>query len=621
MAHKFFSGHNPFSSSSSRGSSGSSSSSNNNNGGGGGGGGSAVDKRPRIQNIPEEEESLKSPTQANFGSSTFDNNPHNSAESERRPVADTAGAGAPSSPSAGSGNATDPSVFQGNNPVSSRLTHSPLQSSEGEPPRQQFTGNPFGDVASVGADANVSASSNTNRPRSADSDQAPDESAPGNPAGAATGSKTGNDNDDNEQQRQRQQQQQQQQQQSQHLFPPNYGLGRRTSVSAESLNPSTCAADNWTPPQHPKTPEQLSRLKKALSNIILFNNLDEDQMTTILEALVEKPVPAKGIKIIAQGDQGDFFYVIETGKFDVYKNESGYVQSGKDGLGTKVATLKEGEFFGELALMYNAPRSASVVSADQKSTVWALDRITFRRILLDSAFTRRRMYEAFLEEVPILSSLKPYERSKVADALRTVKYKPGETIITEGEPGNAFYLLESGTANAYKSGILDEDQPVMRYQRGDYFGELALLDDKPRRASIIAETNVTVAMLHRDGFMRLLGPVQNIMRRTSYDAGRPSTAEASGSGSGGASAGAGAGGNAPESTGTNASGSGSQQQAGSRHDGADDGRDVERKQGVQQQQQQQPADDVVPGATGSTVGIGSMNGKKRSRGSSDETNR
>ncbi|KAI5293293.1 hypothetical protein KEM52_005675 [Ascosphaera acerosa] len=309
-----------------------------------------------------------------------------------------------------------------------------------------------------------------------------------------------------------------------HLLPPNYGLARRTSVSAESLNPSTYAQDNWTPPVHPKTREQLARLKAAVQGIILFNSLDEPQMETILQALVEKPVPAKGIKIIAQGDQGDFFYVIETGSFDVYKHESGCVQSGPDGLGAKVATLKPGEFFGELALMYNAPRSASVVSADNRSTVWALDRITFRRILLDSAFNRRSMYEAFLEEVPILSSLKPYERSKIADALRTAKFKPGDTIIAEGEPGENFYLLESGTANAFKAGVLDEHVPVMRYQRGDYFGELALLDDKPRRATIVAETDVTVAMLHRDGFKRLLGPVQNIMRRTSYDAGRPSTA-------------------------------------------------------------------------------------------------
>ena len=184
-----------------------------------------------------------------------------------------------------------------------------------------------------------------------------------------------------------------------------------------------------------------------------------------------------------------------------------------DGLGTKVATIGPGGSFGELALMYNAPRAATVVSADPKSTLWALDRITFRRILMDSAFQRRRMYEAFLEEVPLLSSLKPYERSKIADALDTLKLPAGSTIITEGDPGDAFYLLESGEAEAFKRGI---EGPVMSYKRGDYFGELALLDDKPRAASVVSKTEVKVAQLGRDGFKRLLGPVEDIMRRTDY---------------------------------------------------------------------------------------------------------
>ncbi|KAL2000033.1 hypothetical protein VTN02DRAFT_3645 [Thermoascus thermophilus] len=296
-------------------------------------------------------------------------------------------------------------------------------------------------------------------------------------------------------------------------FPNNYALGRRTSVSAESLNPTSSGTDSWTPPFHPKTDEQLARLKTAVSGNFLFSHLDDEQSKTVLDALVEKPIPAKDIKVIAQGDAGDFFYIVEEGHFDVYIHPSGTVQPGPEGLGNKVNSIGPGGSFGELALMYNAPRAATVVSADPKSTLWALDRITFRRILMDSAFQRRRMYEAFLEEVPLLSSLKPYERSKIADALDTIKYPAGATIIAEGDPGDAFYLLESGVAEAFKG---DAEGPVKSYKRGDYFGELALLDDKPRAASVISKTEVKVARLGRDGFKRLLGPVEDIMRRTEY---------------------------------------------------------------------------------------------------------
>ncbi|PMD44271.1 BcPKAR, component of the cAMP cascade : PKA regulatory subunit [Hyaloscypha variabilis F] len=297
-------------------------------------------------------------------------------------------------------------------------------------------------------------------------------------------------------------------------FPAHYGMGRRTSVSAESLNPTASSNDNWSPPFHPKSEDQISRLRKSISGNFLFSHLDDEQSTQVLGALVEKPIPAKGIKVITQGDQGDFFYVVEKGSFDVYVNPAGSLQPGLDGLGPKVATIESGGSFGELALMYNAPRAATVMSAEGGCTLWALDRITFRRILMDSTFQRRRLYESFLEEVPLLSTLTRYERSKIADALETQKFPAGTAIIKEGDAGEAFYLLESGEAEAYKAGT---QQPVKHYTKGDYFGELALLNDAPRAASVISKTEVKVATLGKDGFQRLLGPVESIMRRTKYE--------------------------------------------------------------------------------------------------------
>lgn len=200
----------------------------------------------------------------------------------------------------------------------------------------------------------------------------------------------------------------------------------------------------------------------------------------------------------------------------MFVNPTGALQSGPDGLGTKVATIESGGSFGELALMYNSPRAATVISTEASSTLWALDRITFRRILMDSTFERRRLYESFLEEVPLLSTLTKYERSKIADALEAQKFPAGTTIIKEGDAGEAFYLLESGEADAFKVGT---ESPVRAYKKGDYFGELALLNDAPRAASVISKTEVKVATLGKDGFQRLLGPVESIMRRTTYDQG------------------------------------------------------------------------------------------------------
>ncbi len=295
-------------------------------------------------------------------------------------------------------------------------------------------------------------------------------------------------------------------------LPANYATGRRVSVSAESMNPNADSGD-WKPPSHPKTPEQVQRLRTAVSNNFLFSSLDDDSFQTILNALQEKPIPAPNIKVISQGDSGDFFYVVEKGDFDIYIHPSGSVQPGPEGMGKKVATIGPGGGFGELALMYDAPRAATVVSASKGGLLWQLDRTTFRRILMDSSFQRRKMYEGFLEEVPLLSTLKGPERAKIADALGSQKYPAGTCIIREGEAGDAFYLLESGVAEAYKAGV---EGTVKHYERGAYFGELALLDDKPRQASVVAKTEVKLARLDRAGFKRLLGPVEGMMRREQY---------------------------------------------------------------------------------------------------------
>ena len=245
----------------------------------------------------------------------------------------------------------------------------------------------------------------------------------------------------------------------------------------------------------------------------MFAHLGEEQKDMVIAAVFEKPIPAKGIKVIVQGDQGDNFYIVEKGTFDVYINSAGMLTPGPEGMGNKVSSIGPGGSFGELALMYGAPRAATIISTEA-GQLWALDRITFRRILMEDAFQRRRMYESFLEEVPLLSSLTSYERSKIADALETQNFPAGSTIIREGDLGTTFYILEAGKATVSRK---DQGDTIIKtYGKGDFFGELALLDDKPRAATVVATGEVKVAALGKDGFQRLLGPVEDRMRQMDY---------------------------------------------------------------------------------------------------------
>ncbi|OBA17515.1 uncharacterized protein OGAPODRAFT_23355 [Ogataea polymorpha] len=269
---------------------------------------------------------------------------------------------------------------------------------------------------------------------------------------------------------------------------------RRTSVSAEALNPETFGEDGWKPPVHQFTSEQLQRLNASVVKNFLFSQLDEDSLKTIIFALEEKRAP-QGTEIIKQGDEGDFFYVVEKGTVDFFVN------------GQKVNSSGPGSSFGELALMYNSPRAATAI-AQTDCILWALDRMTFRRILLEGTSKKRSMYEKFLKEIPLLKSLSSYERSKLADALNSEFYSVGQNVVTEGEAGENFYFIESGTADVIKSG----EGVVSKLNKGDYFGELALLYDSPRQATVKATSPLKVVTLGKSGFQRLLGPAVDVLK-------------------------------------------------------------------------------------------------------------
>lgn len=108
----------------------------------------------------------------------------------------------------------------------------------------------------------------------------------------------------------------------------------------------------------------------------------------------------------------------------------------------------------------------------------------------------------------------PYERTKLGDAVKESTYKKGQYIITEGEEGSVFYLLTDGTAIATKNLGDIEPTKVMDYARGNYFGERALLTNDLRQANVVVTSEeASVLSLDRDTFNRLLGPLEDVLKR------------------------------------------------------------------------------------------------------------
>mmetsp|Transcript_38933 Transcript_38933/g.121625 ORF Transcript_38933/g.121625 Transcript_38933/m.121625 type:complete len:403 (+) Transcript_38933:68-1276(+) len=280
---------------------------------------------------------------------------------------------------------------------------------------------------------------------------------------------------------------------------PESQMGRaRQSVSAEAYG-------NWnkkkafTAPRHAKTEEQKDRLNQTLQKSFMFSELETQDMETILMAMKEVTFES-GKKVITEGENGDYLFVIEKGSLDCIK-----VIEGAEKV---VKTCVPGDVFGELALLYNCPRAATVVAKDN-CVCWELDRESFCHIVKDAAMKRRNKYDSFLKNVALISSLGDYERSQIADALKPETHTKESVIVKQDDPGDKFYIVEDGTLYASKGG-----KKVMDYKAGDYFGELALLRNQPRAASVIVSSDsAKVLWMSRTSFSKMLGPLQDLLSK------------------------------------------------------------------------------------------------------------
>jgi cAMP-dependent protein kinase regulator len=238
----------------------------------------------------------------------------------------------------------------------------------------------------------------------------------------------------------------------------------------------------------------------------MFSALDEMELKIVVDAIEEVKGQA-GDTIIKEGDQGDCMYVLEDGKLTCTKVFAGNTEP------TFLKEYQPGEGFGELALLYNAPRAATI-TAKTPYVIWKLDRDTFNNIVKDAAAKKREKYDNFLQQVEILKTLDTYERSKLGDAVKEYNYKKDDVIIREGEEGDIFFLIAEGTCIATK--VLNGPEPtkVKDYQRGNYFGERALLTNDLRAANIIVTSDTCkVLAIDRLSFQRLLGPLDTMLKR------------------------------------------------------------------------------------------------------------
>jgi CRP-like cAMP-binding protein len=228
----------------------------------------------------------------------------------------------------------------------------------------------------------------------------------------------------------------------------------------------------------------------ALRAVTVWSTLPTPRLLEVARAMRTKDVP-RGIEVVRQGEAGDSFFVIAAGAFEVVVD------------GQPQVRLERGEYFGERALLQRVPRAATVL-AIEPSRVFVLDRTDFDALLAGDLAVHGQLQAAlvFRDEVAdmaLFRDLSPAELDLLLARLVPLELATGETIIRQHEPGQRFYVIRSGGVDVERDG-----QRLARLGPGEAFGEIALLLDQPRSATVTALEPTRLLALEAHDFRDLL---------------------------------------------------------------------------------------------------------------------
>ncbi|XP_075996929.1 cGMP-dependent protein kinase 1-like isoform X2 [Genypterus blacodes] len=281
---------------------------------------------------------------------------------------------------------------------------------------------------------------------------------------------------------------------------PDQHRSKRHAISAEPTACDISDLSHFTLPFHPKSPGSKALIKEAILDNDFMKNLDVSQIQQIVDCM--HPVNyGKDACIIREGDAGSLVYVMEEGKMEVSKE------------GMKLCTLGPGKVFGELAILYNCTRTATVRTLSSVR-LWAIERLCVQTIMMTTGLIKHAEHMDFLQSVPTFKGLPDETLSKLSDVLEETHYEDGQFIIRQGARGDTFFIISKGKVSVTQEDPVNQEPVFLRQlSRGDWFGERALQGEDIRTANVIAAEAVTCLVIDRDSFSHLIGGLEDVSNR------------------------------------------------------------------------------------------------------------
>lgn len=234
----------------------------------------------------------------------------------------------------------------------------------------------------------------------------------------------------------------------------------------------------------------------------LFSDLSAGEFDRVFEFLQSKVVDP-GTVIVTEGENGDSIYIIARGQARVSRAD-------EEGADREVATLGPGDFFGEIGYFMGERRAT--VTALKKTQLLEMAKADLDQVVTEFPrvqevlvkFYRERVLENLLSDSPLFKELLVSELHTFRDAFVWHELKPGAVIVKEGAPGDSMFLIKAGEVKVQTAHpISGEVVELARLKGGDFFGEVSLIKNKPRTASVVAVGKAEVMELSRDNFQKI----------------------------------------------------------------------------------------------------------------------
>ncbi|KAG7331766.1 hypothetical protein KOW79_005735 [Hemibagrus wyckioides] len=243
-----------------------------------------------------------------------------------------------------------------------------------------------------------------------------------------------------------------------------------------------------------KTASERAQIINAMQKNDFLRRLDEEQISMMVELLTSLD-RCPGDDIIKEGTEGDSMYIVAAGELQV-------TQAGRN-----LRTLTSGDVFGELAILYNCKRTASV-KAVTAVKLWCIERQIYRSIMAIKSKKKREQLMGFLKTARTFKSLRDEQLSCIIDSMEEVKFQDNEVIVREGAEGDTFYIILKGEVEVTKK-VNGQQKIIRKLGQGDYFGELALIREILRTATCIALGSVTCFAIDKEAFEETI-PIESL---------------------------------------------------------------------------------------------------------------